>query len=117
MDKYFTILIRIIGLAILWATGGYMIGAALETIGFTGYPYPIIVASLNVIFGLLLFKSMISYQFIDEAFFDKAFFERAKPNDSGYVIAQGLWFLPCLAIILGASMWFWAIILRLILPK
>jgi hypothetical protein len=112
MKEYLNILVRITSLAILWASGGYMIGLALEAIGFTGYPFPVIIASLNVIFGMIFFRSMISYRFVDEAFF-----EGAKPNEPGYLIVGWLWMLPTLSVIVGTSMWFWAIILRLLMRE
>ena len=107
LNSYLNIFGRILALAGLWFIGGYMFGAALETIGYDGYRLSLSCASLNVILGMAFFKNLIRYRFIDEAFF-----KGTAADQPGYSIVRGLWLLPLLGVIFGASMWFWAIILR-----
>ncbi len=102
----------ILVLAGLWAAGGYFTGAALETIGFDAYRWGIILAALNVILGMSLFLGVTK----DPAA-ERIFFRQAKPDDIGYAVVGCLWLLPLLWLIFGVSMWFWALVLRLIFPK
>jgi len=112
MKLYLNILGRILALASLWAMGGYMFGSSLETIGYNNYPWSTILAALNIIFGMILFRNIISYPSID-----RAFFKGATSYEPGYIIVRGLWLLPLVGVIVGASMWFWATVLRLLFSK
>jgi len=109
LKPYLNILGRILALASLWIMGGYTAGTALEMIGFDSYPLSTICAAINLIVGMLLLKTMLRYQFIDDAFF-----KGAEADQAGYIIVRGLWLLPIVGVIIGGSMWLWAIILRFI---
>jgi len=109
LKSYLNILGRILALGCLWGVGGYMAGMALEMIGFNRYPLSTICAAINLILGMILLKTILRYQFIDDAFF-----KGAEADQAGYIIVRGLWFLPIMGVIIGGSMWFWAIILHFI---
>ena len=116
MNPYLKIVTRILAYSGLWFAGGYMAGAALETIGFTGYSWSIILASLNLLCGLGLFKIVT-----DNPTFERIFFEDKvrgiNTDHAAYRVVGALWSLPLMLLIVGTTVWLWAIILNLILPK
>jgi len=109
MKPYSNILIRIVLLASLWATGGYTAGVSLEIIGFDGYSWSTILVALNVLIGILLLKGIIS-----DPEEDYTFFEKPVSYDPNRPLVGCLWLMPAMLIVVGASMWFWAIIIRLL---
>jgi hypothetical protein len=102
----------ILALAGLWAAGGYGLGATLETIGFDTYPLSTILASLNVILGMSLFVGVTK-----DPTADRLFFETGVPLRPMHPTVGCLWGLPLMLLVVGLSMWLWALILRLILPE
>jgi hypothetical protein len=100
-------------LAGFWAVSGYMIGAALETIGFDTYRLSVILASINLILGMTLFLRITKDPTAERIFFQGP---EQDTDRRGYPQIGCLWLLPIVLLIYGASMWFWAIILRLIFP-
>jgi len=112
MNRWWRDLMLILSLAGLWALGGYLIGSALEVIGFDTYRLGMILAAINVIVGMLLFLWLTR-----EPAADRLFFGRARPDDPFTPAVGCLWIIPLLSLLVGLSMWFWAIILRLIFPE
>lgn len=112
MNRWLRDLGLILALAGLWAVGGYFMGLALEIIGFDTYRLSIILASLNVIIGLLLFLFITK-----DPVADRIFFGRAESDDEGNPAVGCLWILPMFILLIGVSMWFWANVIRLIFPK
>lgn len=102
----------ILALAGLWALGGYLIGWALEIIGFDTYRLGIALAAVNVIIGMALFLRMTK-----DAATDRAFFESSLTLRPGDPKAGCLWLMPLIVLIYGASMWVWALLLGLIFPE
>jgi|JFJP01.1.fsa_nt_gi hypothetical protein len=99
----------IIILALFWAISGYVIGAAFE---YVGVPYRVglMLASVNVIIGMLLLKGVIS-----DSFGDRMFFEGPKGNDDGGDIRVGcLWLIPANWLLIGGVLWLGAILVRFI---
>ncbi len=112
MDQRLRELGKILALAGLWAVSGYLIGLALEIIGFDTYRLAIIIASLNVILGMMIFLRNTNDPADERAFFETSIiFSPGEPN------VGCLWLMPLIALTLGVSMWIWAIILRLIFPE
>jgi len=115
-NPYLRVLSRLLAYAGLWAVGGYMAGAALETIGLTNYSWSIILAALNLICGLVLFKIIT-----DNPTFERLFFEgkiRGMSHDHpAYRVIGALWSLPLMLLVVGAMLWFWAIILSFFMPE
>ena len=103
------ILLRILILAGLWAASGYLIGAALEYIGLDYYPLGVIVASINVIVGMLWLKTIIQ-----DPIGDRMFFEGPRPNEEGKIEIGCLWMMPISLVFISLFLWFWAILIRLI---
>lgn len=68
----------ILGLAGLWAVGGYLIGSALVDFGLDRYPLGVIVASVNIIIGMLWLKGLIR-----DPLGDRMFFEGPMPDEDG----------------------------------
>jgi hypothetical protein len=99
-------------LASLWAVSGYIIGIALETSGIPYPPLKIILASLNVIIGMLLFQGVTH-----DPTAERIFFEGADNKGEGDIRVGCLWLIPASLLLLGLLMWFWAIILRFIVSK
>lgn len=111
MGRLLRELILILVLAAFWAIGGYLIGLAIET---TGIPYPslkVILASLNVIIGMLLFKGVTQ-----DPTAERLFFEGVKADDEGDFRVGCLWVLPVSLAFMGLLMWLWALLLRFIFP-
>src|SRR5688572_14533477 len=104
-------LILILVLATFWAIGGYMIGLAIETAGIPYPPLKVILASLNVIIGMLLFKGVTQ-----DPTAERLFFEGAKAGGEGDLRVGCLWFLPASLALMGLLMWLWALLLRFIFP-
>ncbi|GEM_PF-1840159 len=111
-QNYLRMVGLILGMTSLWAVGGYMAGTALETIGFNSYPLSTICASVNVIIGLFLFKDLTRDPKSERYFFEKGPFGNLQHPTVGC-----LWMFPLLLLIIGVSMWFWAIVLKFILPE
>src|SRR5262245_59145892 len=114
MNRLFRDLILILIFAGLWAVSGYMIGVALEIIGFDINRLGIILASVNVILGMTLFLRITRDPTAERIFFkgpDVDVDRRAYPQ------IGCLWMLPIVLLIYGVLMWFWAIILNSIFPK
>ena len=105
-------LVLILALAALWTAGGYFTGAALETIGFDTYRLSIILASLNVILGMSLFLGMTKDPTANRMFFETGFPIRPMHPRVGC-----LWGLPLMLLLVGVSMWIWALILHFIFSK
>ena len=103
------ILLRILILAGLWAASGYLIGTALEYLGFDYYPLGVIVASINVIIGMLWLKTIIR-----DPIGDRMFFEGPRPDEEGDIRIGCLWMMPISLAFISLFLWFWAILLRLI---
>ena len=102
----------IIGMTSLWAVGGFMTGLALETIGFNSYRLSVACMSINVLLGLFLFKDITR-----EPQTERYFFENGPLGDLHHPTVGCLWMFPLLLIILGSSMWLWAMLLNTIFPK
>ncbi len=111
-NPYLHILSRLLGYAGLWIMGGYMAGMALETIGFTGHQWSIILAALNLLLGLALFKIVTDDPTLERIFFNLT---KTPPDHIGYKIVQSLWILPFVLLFTGLLMWFWAIIINFLL--
>jgi len=101
-------------LAAWWAVGGYLIGLALETIGFDAYRFGLMLAAINVIIGLVLFLFLTRDPESEALFFRgpfQNFATEARPS------IGCLWILPTLVFLYGVTMWLWAVIIRLIFPE
>ena len=99
----------ILALAGLWAISGYLIGLAIE-IGVIPYPpLKVILASVNVIFGLMLFLGITR-----DPTAERIFFEGPRRNEEGLPAVGCLWAMPASLLILGLMMWLVALILRFI---
>ena len=112
MNRLFRNLLLILALAGLWAISGYVIGVALEAFGI---PYPslkVILASLNVILGLLLFQGITHDPTAERIFFNGP--EAGKPGD---LRIGCLWALPISLLISGFFLWAVAIVTRLIFSR
>ena len=109
MKQRFQELGWIIGLAILWGISGYLIGTALQAVGLNSYPLGIIVASVNVILGMLWLKDVIH-----DPTGDKMFFQGPARDEPGDVRVGCLWAVPFGLAFIGVMLWFWVIIIRLI---
>lgn len=107
-------LLRDLGLilvfATLWAGGGYLIGLALEMTFLPDIPLKVILASLNVIIGLLLLKGVTH-----DPTAERIFYEGPRPDEEGLPAIGCLWLLPVSLLFVGILLWLWAIILRFIL--
>jgi hypothetical protein len=99
----------IVGLAALWAISGYIIGAALEAFGLNSYSLGIIIASLNVIIGMLWLKGIIR-----DPVGDRLFFEGPASDEEGDIRIGCLWVMPAVLGFIGILLWFWVIIFRFI---
>lgn len=114
MKRLFRDLTLILFLAGLWAVSGYMIGTALETIGFAAYRLSVILASVNLILGMVLFLRITKDPTAERIFFQGP---DQDTDRRGYPQIGCLWLLPIVLLIYGASMWLWAIILRFVFPE
>jgi hypothetical protein len=112
MNRWLRDLMLILALAGFWAVSGYAIGAAIEALGLDQYPFGIIVASLNLILGMLLFLGITK-----DPTADRIFFEGPRRDEPGYPAIGCLWGLPISLLIMGLSMWVVAIFVRLIFPR
>jgi len=74
MKQLIRYLALILALASFWAVGGYIIGATIEfiieLIGGEPYSWSIILASINIIIGMLLFKGVIQDPTAERLFFE-----------------------------------------------
>ena len=106
----------ILVLAALWAISGYAIGAAIEITGemldIGPYPFKVIMASINVIIGLLLFKGITR-----DPTAERLFFEGPNHEEEGDFRIGCLWVLPASLLLFGLLMWLWAVILRFVLSR
>lgn len=99
----------ILALAGFWAVSGYVIGLAVE-IGIVPYPpLKVILASINVILGMMLFLGITR-----DPTAERIFFEGPRQDEEGLPAIGCLWAMPASLLILGLMMWFVAIILRFI---
>lgn len=105
-------LVLILALAGLWAVSGYAIGIAIEAMGIDYPPLKIILASLNLILGMTLFLGITH-----DPTAERIFLEGRKPNDPGQPAIGCLWLMPVSLLIFGLSMWFVAMVIRLIFSK
>ena len=85
-----------------------MVGIALETAGLPYPPLKVILASLNVIIGILLFLGITR-----DPTAERIFFEGPRENEAGRPAIGCLWLMPVSLLVLGLVMWLVAIILRL----
>jgi uncharacterized membrane protein len=107
----------ILALAALWAISGYAIGAAIEIItteilGLDPYPLGVIMASINVIIGLLLFKGITR-----DPTAERIFFEGPGNGGEGDIRVGCLWVMPATLLLYGLLLWFVALLFRFFLPK
>jgi hypothetical protein len=106
----------ILALAILWAIGGYTFGKAIEiiveTLNGDAYQIGIILASVNVIIGMLLFKGITRDPTAERIFFNG-------PNNEGEgdIRVGCLWFLPATLLLYGLLMGLVALLFRFFLTK
>jgi len=116
MNRLLRDLALILVLAGLWAVSGYVMGAAIEIIievfDLGPYPLRVIVASVNVIIGLLLFKGIIRYPTAE-----RLFFEGPGDEDEGDLRVGCLWIVPATLLLYSLLAWFVAILFRLFLTK
>jgi uncharacterized membrane protein len=112
MKRLLRDLALILVLAGLWAVSGYMIGVALETAGISYPPLKVILASLNVIMGMLLFQGITR-----DPTAERIFFNGPEPDGEGDMRVGCLWLIPASLLFFGLLMWVWAIILRFVLFK
>lgn len=101
----------ILSLAAVWAISGYVLGLTIEIMGI---PYPMgnVLASLNVIIGMLLFLNVTS-----NPRFERIFFEGPRPDDEGYIPVGCLWVIPMNLLVIGLPMLLFVTVLRIIFPK
>lgn len=102
----------ILALAGLWAISGYVIGVAIEAFGLPYPPIKIILASLNVIIGMMLFKGITH-----DPTAERLFFEGPRDDSEGDIRIGCLWLMPAGLLFFGLLLWFWATILRFIFPR
>lgn len=101
----------ILALALLWAGSGYALGAALEAlipVPFTTYSPSLLLAGLNLLIGLLLFKRMIN-----DPTTERFFFEGPKNDNEGDLRIGCLWVAPLALLVYSALSWLVAVLLRL----
>lgn len=101
---------KIVALAIFWALGGFAIGLAFEAAGIHYPPLKFILASLNVIWGMLLFQGITR-----DPTAERLFFEGPEPEGEGDIRVGCLWLLPAALMVWGLVMWVIALLLRLFL--
>jgi hypothetical protein len=106
----------ILALAGLWAISGYVIGVALEliitTVDLNSYPISIILASVNVIIGLLLFKGITR-----DPTAERFFYEGPGNDGEGDLRIGCLWVIPATLLLYGLLMWLVAILFRFFVGK
>ncbi len=99
-------------LAGLWAISGYMIGLALETVGISYPPLKIILASINVVIGMMLFQGVTR-----DPTGARMFFEGPEHDAEGDIRVGCLWMLPASLLIFGTVMWIVGLLLRFFFPR
>ena len=106
----------ILGLAALWAIGGYAIGTAIEfiieTLNGDVYSMGIILASVNVIIGMLLFKGITR-----DPTAERIFFNGPSNEGEGDIRVGCVWFLPTTLLLYGLLMGLVALLFRFFLTK
>jgi uncharacterized membrane protein len=109
MKRLFRDLALILVFAALWASGGYLVGLAIE---IALIPYPslkIILAALNVIVGLLLLLGITR-----DPTTERLFFEGPSTPGGGDIRIGCLWAMPASLLLIGLFTWVTAILLRFI---
>jgi hypothetical protein len=116
MNRLTRDLILILALAALWAISGYAIGEAIkffvEGFGVTILPLGVILASINLIIGMLLFKGITR-----DPTAERIFFEGPEKKGEGNLNVGCLWVMPVSLLLIGLYVWLVVGILRLIFPK
>ena len=112
MKKLLHDLRLILVLGLLWAGSGYFIGTAFVACGLESYPLGIMVASGNLIIGMLWLKGIIS-----DPLGDRLFFEGPGPDEDGNFRIGCLWVMPVMFSFIGLLLWFWAIVFRILIDK
>lgn len=109
MQKLFRDLGLILALAALWGLSGYALGIALGYFGFSYPPLKTIIASSNIVIGMLMLKGIIS-----TPRGDRLFFNGPTGDEDGDPRIGCLWGLPLTFLFLAILLTAWSIIFRLI---
>lgn len=104
--------LRLLALATFWGLSGYMIGAAIAAAFYLIYPVGVILGSLNLILGMLLFLGITR-----DPTAERIFFEGPHPNESGRVEVGCLWALPVSLLLYGLWLWVLVFFVRFIAPS
>ena len=101
----------ILALAAFWAVSGYVVGLSIELflglLGLTPPTLTVILASVNVIIGMLLFKGITH-----DPTAERIFFEGPEPEGEGDLRIGCLWGLPLTLLLIGLQLLVVTILLR-----
>lgn len=109
----------ILALAALWAISGYVIGVAtelfVESFALETYPFGVIIASINVIVGMSLFKGVTRDPTAERVFF--VGFERTAGETEVDIRVGCLWLIPTVLLLYGISFGFVTFLMRILVGK